>query len=100
MAYQLFRLFRFVVTYLWRLVWAVIWPVAEPIAKAIAKRSPVDFNLFYGLWGHPPLSASCIRRVASGFFSIEVASWTLEFYCPDSWDERVCMVCRLVDPLC
>lgn len=96
MAYQLFRVFRFVVTYLWRPVWAVIWPVAEPIAK----RSPVEFNLFYGLWGHPPLAASCIRRVSSGFFSIEVASWTLEFFCPDEWDSRVRKALRLIDPQC
>ncbi|KGM41699.1 hypothetical protein JY96_20970 [Aquabacterium sp. NJ1] len=87
----LFRLFRFVVAYLSRIVWAVIWPVTAPIAK----RSPVGFNLFYCLWGEQPLSASCIRKVSSGFFSIEVASWTLELYCPKSWDARVTKLLKL-----
>lgn len=95
MAYQLFRVFRFISTYLWRIVWAFIWPVAEPIAAAIAKRVPVEFNLFYGLNGKQPLSASCILKIASGWYQIEVAAWTLEVCCPDSWDAKVTRLLRL-----
>lgn len=95
MTYTLFRLFRFVVTYLWRLVWAVIWPVAEPAATAIAKRSPVDFNLFYGHHEESPLR---VYRICTGGYSIEWAFITLEFFCPDEWDGRVSRALGLAPP--
>ncbi|TAK82209.1 MAG: hypothetical protein EPO09_21675 [Aquabacterium sp.] len=85
MAYQLFRVFRFISTYLWRIVWAFIWPVAAPIATAIAKRVPVHFNLFLNGTGK---RRPHLYRVGTGWYGVEWGFMNLEFFCPDEWDAR------------
>jgi hypothetical protein len=58
----------------------------------------MKFALFHRLHGIQPLSHRQVRRVDTGWYSIEWGSWTLEIEVSEATEHRVTRILRTIGP--